>query len=107
MTHPLRLRLILAVAAAWLPGSIAMAEELPVPPVPPAATSSLSAAPVPDADMRDPFGSTAPAPKVALRFYRNETYNGGYGYMPGSRYQSAEDKKPIQTPGFSVSVPIK
>ena len=29
------------------------------------------------------------------------------GFAPGSRYQTTEDRKPIQTPGFSISVPLK
>lgn len=67
----------------------------------------MTAAPVPNSNLTNPIAAGDPRPTVAIRFYRNEHFDTGYGFAPGSRFQSAEDTKPFQTPGISVSVPIK
>ncbi|HVY16159.1 MAG TPA: hypothetical protein VHB27_13120 [Rhodopila sp.] len=83
-----------------------IADDFPIPPIPPLTRPLPSVAPVPDADLTAP-SSLASGPTVALKFYRAPTFDPGYGFAPGSRYRSPEDRKPIQTPGFSVSVPIR
>ena len=101
----------LLALSAWVfvswPAGVVLAEDLPLPPVPPDMTTLRSSAPVPDANVQDPSANTIPAAKFTLRLYRNDAFNASYGFTPGSRYQSTEDKKAIQTPGFSVTVPIK
>jgi hypothetical protein len=44
---------------------------------------------------------------VAVRMYRSKAPDPSRGFAPGSRYESTEDRNPIQTPGFSVSVPLR
>lgn len=84
-----------------------LANELPIPPIPPADHPSSAPAPVPDDQVRAPIAEVVSGPSVALRFYRAPAYTQGAGFTPGSEFQTPEDRKPIQTPGFSVSVPLK
>jgi len=84
----------------------ALADDLPVPPVPPPHPPMDQAAPVPNVDARLPTAPASNAPTVDVRLYRARPYDPAYGFVPGSRYQSTEDRKPIQTPGLSVSVPL-
>lgn len=85
----------------------AMANELPVPPIPPEHPSLAEVAPVPNPDARAPVASASDSPTFDVRLYRARPYEPGMGFTPGSRYQTNEDRKPIQTPGLSVSVPLK
>jgi hypothetical protein len=85
----------------------ALATELPLPPEPPAQIPGSIAAPIPDSDFRPPPAPEDTAPTFGLKFYRADTFDQGAGFTPGSRYRTSEDRKPIQTPGFSISVPLK
>ena len=87
-------------------GGPALAQNLPVPPVPPA-DAPADEAPVPNIDARPPAARSSDGPSVDVRLYRSKPYDPSLGFAPGSRYQSTEDRKPIQTPGISVSVPLK
>jgi hypothetical protein len=100
----MRWRLALIGLTAASPAPMA---ELPIPPVPPAEISRSMAAPIPDSDFQVPPALADSAPTVGLKFYRTQTFDPAFGFTPGSRYQTSEDRKPIQTPGFSVSVPLK
>jgi hypothetical protein len=80
---------------------------LPLPPLPPADQPFSTAAPVPDDNVQGPLAEVSSGPSVALRFYRAPLFDPGDGFTPGSRYQMPEDRKAVQTPGFSVSVPLK
>lgn len=88
-------------------GTVAMAEDIPVPPIPPAHPLLAEAAPVPNVDAAAPLAEASDRPSVFVKLYRNRPYEPGVGFAPGSRYQTSEDRKPIQTPGFVVSVPLK
>ncbi|MGD0102645.1 MAG: hypothetical protein ABSC06_01235 [Rhodopila sp.] len=85
----------------------AMADELPVPPIPPEDPPLAEIAPVPNPDARAPEVAASDAPSVDVRLYRAKPYDPGLGFAPGSRYQTSEDRKPIQTPGVSISVPLE
>ncbi len=85
----------------------AAAEDLPVPPLPPTQLQVSQIAPTPDLDVQAPVVPEAEQPSVNVKLYRSKTYDPAYGFAPGSRYQSSEDRKPIQTPGLSLSVPIQ
>jgi hypothetical protein len=85
----------------------AMAQELPIPPIPPDHPPLADIAPVPNPDARAPVLAASEAPSIDLRLYRAKNYDPSLGFAPGSRYQTTEDRKPIQTPGLSISVPIK
>ena len=95
------------LVAALVLGPIALADNLPVPPIPPSEPPAGDAAPVPNIDFRGPSATAGEQPSVSLRLYRARPYDPGLGFAPGSRYQSTEDRKPIQTPGLSFSVPLK
>lgn len=43
----------------------------------------------------------------ALRVYPMQEFDAGEGYIPGSAYQSPEQRRPLQTPGFMVTVPLQ
>ena len=96
------LRLALAGLVVMAAGG---APELPVPPVPPPNPPS-DTAPVPDDDAQGPRALTADDAQFRLRLYRMQRYDASQGFIPGSRYESSEDKKAIQTPGLSLSVPL-
>jgi hypothetical protein len=101
------MRALLLLAAISVSGSRAMAEDLPVPPIPPEHPPLADAAPVPNVNAEAPVTPTSGKPSVNVTVYRVTLYDPSMGFVPGSRYQSSEDRKPIQTPGFSVSVPLE
>jgi hypothetical protein len=80
---------------------------LPLPPVPPDRLTMAEDAPVPDTDVRAPASIQAQGAKVSLEMYRASRFDPSLGFAPGSRFQTAEDRKPIQTPGVSVRIPLK
>lgn len=97
--------LLLAVFMTF--GPYAMAEHLPLPPSPPEHLPVADAAPVPNVNLQAPVTPAKNEASVDVKLYRAKMYDPSLGFVPGSRYQSSEDRKPIQTPGFSVSVPLK
>ncbi len=101
MKHTALLFLAVLLTAAAAPETL-----LPVPPIPPSQPPTDMAAPVPDDDLRPPVTVAEGDPQFKLQVYRVHRYDGSQGFLPGSRYESTEDRKPIQTPGISVSVPL-
>jgi hypothetical protein len=98
---PLLLMLFVALAPrAW-------ADTLPVPPIPPLQPLAEAGAPVPNPDVRAPNPEVSEQPRVDVREFRSIPYDPGVAFGPGSRYRSSEDRKMIQTPGLSISVPLK
>lgn len=87
--------------------SATMQNELPEPPMPPDTIPMGDSAPVPNVDARAPAVVASEAPRLDVKLYRSRPFDPSLGFAPGSRYQSTEDRKPIQTPGFSISVPLK
>jgi len=87
--------------------SVANASDLPLPPTPPEHPPLGDIAPVPDADAHAPIAPASTKATVDVRLYRARTFNPSVGFVPGSQYQTNEDRKPIQTPGFSISVPLR
>ena len=45
--------------------------------------------------------------QVKLRLYRLRRPDGSMGFLPGSRFETSEERKAIQTPGISLSVPLQ
>lgn len=81
---------------------------LPLPPPLPANPPADLAAPMPDDDLRGPEALTrGPYAEWALRIYRMQEFGTGDGFIPGSAYQSPEQRRPMQTPGFIVTVPLQ
>ena len=85
----------------------ATTKDFPVPPIPPQHPPLAETAPIPDADARAPVAPQSTSPSVDVRLYRARPYDPGLGFAPGSRYQTSEDRKPIQTPGLVISVPLQ
>ena len=97
----------IVLAAVIILGPVAMAEQLPLPPIPPEHPGLGETAPVPNVDVRGPLLAVSKSPTVDVRLFRNRPYETGMGFTPGSRYLTSEDRKPIQTPGLSISVPLQ
>ena len=83
------------------------AADLPLPPIPPANPPSGEIAPVPNLDARAPVAPASDKTTVGVKLFRAGTYDTSLGFAPGSRYQSTEDRKMIQTPGFTINVPLR
>jgi hypothetical protein len=94
-------------AASILAGSAAWAEDLPVPPIPPQHPPLAEVAPMPNEDASAPVRAASNAPSFDVRLFRARPYGPGMAFAPGSRYQDSEERKAIQTPGFSINVPLK
>jgi hypothetical protein len=80
---------------------------LPLPPPLPTNPPTDQAAPVPDGDLAYPNRVAQDPAAFALRVYPLQDLGTGDGYIPGSAYQAPEQRKPIQTPGFMVTVPLQ
>jgi hypothetical protein len=81
---------------------------LPLPPPLPIDPPTDLAAPVPNAGVYSPDGlSQDQRTALALRFYRMQEFGTGEAYVPGSEYQSPEVRRPMQPPGFLVTVPLQ
>jgi hypothetical protein len=100
----MRTALLLAAFMTFSP--FAMADELPVPPIPPRVPPLADAAPVPNVNAEAPVRPDSNGPSVNVRLYRAKTYDPSVGFVPGSRFESTEDRKAIQTPGLSIDVPL-
>lgn len=98
------MRLAIILACGVLVG--AAAPLLPLPPTPPEDAPITEPAPVPNADamLPDAGGSGT---QFNLRMFSMREYGNGQAYIPGSAYQSPEERKAMQTPGFTVSVPMR
>lgn len=80
---------------------------LPLPPIPPANPPISQIAPVPDRDMTAPLDTAGNGVQVRPHDFRVRRFKDGMGFAPGSQFESAEDKRAIQTPGVSVRVPLQ
>lgn len=80
---------------------------LPKPPPLPADPPMDEAAPVPNANVMIPGGHDAASTEFALRIYPMRQYGTSDAFPPGSAYQSPEERKPMQPPGFIVTVPLQ
>lgn len=80
---------------------------LPIPPTPPDNAPTDTAAPVPDSGRIAPMTLANAETQVKLRLYRLRRPDGSMGFLPGSRFETSEERKAIQTPGISLSVPLQ
>lgn len=80
---------------------------LPLPPPLPADPPTDEAAPMPDANLQFPSARARDETEFALRIYEMHDFGTGAGFIPGSEYQSPEQRRPLQTPGFMVTVPLR
>ena len=79
---------------------------LPVPPIPPPNPPLTQSAPMPDRDLQAPSGADDGV-RVSVQDFRIERYYQGMAYAPGSHFSTSEEKRPIQTPGLTVQVPLQ
>jgi hypothetical protein len=101
-------RAVLVLLGGMLLAAAGPRASLPLPPPLPVDPPTDQAAPVPDQDSQ--LAARVPQePRTAwdLRVYRMEDLYTGEGYIPGSAYQSPEQRRPMQTPGFMVTVPLQ
>jgi hypothetical protein len=81
---------------------------LPEPPIPPAHPPTDQSAPMPDRDALGPPDAAVQGARVGVRDFRIHRFtNQGLGYAPGSQFESNEERRPIQTPGLAVQVPLR
>jgi len=79
---------------------------LPIPPIPPDVPPLDQSAPLPDRDASGPTDNSART-RVSVQDFRIQRFYQGLGYAPGSHFATSEEKRPIQTPGLSVQVPLQ
>jgi hypothetical protein len=97
--------LLLTVAAG--PTRPVISPSLPVPPIPPAHPPMDQTAPMPNANVSAPTAGSL-LPNVTLQDFRaNQSSDRSLGYVPGSQFETSEDKRPIQTPGLTWKVPLQ
>ena len=86
---------------------VAGSKPLPLPPPLPADPPTDCAAPVPDAGLLPPNRTGSGGTAFSLRLYSMRKLGTSDGYIPGSAYQSPEQRRPMQPPGFMVTVPLQ
>ena len=86
--------------------SPALAEPLPEPPTPPAHVPGPDVAPTPNPDARLRSDAQEHA-SVELRMFQRPSTDFGQAFTPGSRFRTPEERRPLQTPGISLTVPIE
>jgi hypothetical protein len=83
---------------------------LPEPPIPPAHPPTAQSAPIPNPDAQAPLSTEQQGARVSVQDFRVDHFGqllgNTLGYTPGSRFETSEDKRPIQTPGVAVHLPL-
>lgn len=97
----------MAFGLLLLAASPALAEPLPEPPKPPTHVPRPDLAPTPNPDVRIEAQPAAQHASVELKMFHRLPADTGVAFAPGSRFRTPEERKPIQTPGVSVTVPIE
>lgn len=89
----------LLIAAFLVLGRFAMADELPVPPVPPDDRPVAQAAPVPDVDARPPVPPASEEPRFDVRLYRARSYDPSVGFARARATRTARSASRSRPPG--------
>jgi hypothetical protein len=85
-----------------------LSRRTPVPPNPHASTQLATPAPMPNRDARPPPDpNSSPHTKVSVTDFRPPKVDTDAGFPYGSRFRSPKDIQPIQTPGFTVAIPLR
>ncbi|HEY1932074.1 MAG TPA: hypothetical protein VGG99_08685 [Acetobacteraceae bacterium] len=101
------IRVVAWLGFGLLVGAAAPSLPLPLPPAPPADLAIGEPAPIPDSDLLPPDAGASPGTQVNLHLFTMREYGNGLAYIPGSAYESPEERKAMQTPGLTVSVPVR
>ena len=88
------------------PTKAVLSRRTPIPPVPQASTPLTRPAPVPDQDAQPP-SEPPPHTRVISTDFRLPKVDADAGYPYGSRFRSPQETQPIQTPGFTVTIPLR
>ncbi len=78
----------------------------PLPPLPPTHAPAGEPAPLPDTDLSQPTPGAETA-TFHVRVFSLDEHDAGLAFIPGSAYPAPEDRKPMQTPGVTVSLPMQ
>jgi hypothetical protein len=99
---------VIRPAAILLAGVLvgAAKSSLPLPPTPPKHVPAGEAAPVPDGSLLASEPGTRTT-EFNLRIFSLQEHDGGLAFIPGSAYAAPVDRKFMQTPGFTVSLPMQ
>ncbi|HVZ09417.1 hypothetical protein [Rhodopila sp.] len=62
---------------------------------------------MPDRDISPGAADAIQRVSVGVKVFHAPTDDSGLAFAPGSRFHTPEERKPIQTPGLSVTVPIQ
>jgi hypothetical protein len=90
------------------PAKAVLSRRTPVPPIPHASTQLATPAPMPNRDARPPPDpNSSPHTKVSVTDFRPPKVDTDAGFPYGSRFRSPKDIQPIQTPGFTVAIPLR
>ena len=85
-----------------------LSRKAPIPPNPLPSALLASPAPVPDRDAQPPPDpNSAPHTKVSVADFRPPKTDASAALPYGARYQSPDDQRPIETPGFTVTIPLR
>jgi hypothetical protein len=85
-----------------------LSRKTPIPPNPPPSARLASPAPVPDRDAQPPPDlNSAPHTKVSVADFRPPKTDTNAALPYGARYQSPDDQRSIETPGFTVTIPLR
>jgi hypothetical protein len=85
----------------------AMAESLPVPPIPPESPHLAAAAPLPDFASQAPAAPASKQVSVDMHFYSIGTSDPSMTVASGSRYQWSDNRRPLEPPGVMATVPFE
>lgn len=99
----------MTLRAAWLLALIslpAVAQTLPIPPIPPLHPPASDLAPVPDRDIRPPV-SAPEGVRLRPEVFSAARPETSLAFSPGSRYQASDERAPLQTPGLRMTVPLR
>lgn len=101
------LRAWLMLFALFASAGAAPAPDLPLPPTPPDNRPSDQRAPVPDWNAKAPTVASLQSVQVIPSDFRIRRPDPSAGYAPGSHFQTTEEKRPIQTPGLTLRIPLR
>jgi hypothetical protein len=62
---------------------------------------------VPDVDVRAPAELGSQGMQFSVNDFRVRRFDPSMGYARGSHFQTSEEKRPIQTPGVTLKVPLQ
>lgn len=84
----------------------AIAQPLPIPPIPPDHPPTADLAPRPNPDILPPVAGPDGV-RVRPEVFQATRPDTSLGFAPGSRYRSSDERSQWQTPGLRMTVPLR